>query len=64
VGTLDLFHDESLAYAQRLQKAGVDCEAVEVPGAFHGFDIYNAHLPVVRDFRASQIAALKKALAI
>jgi acetyl esterase/lipase len=64
VGTLDLFHDESMAYAQRLQKAGVVCEVVEVPGAFHGFDIYNAHLPVVRDFRASQIAALKKALAI
>lgn len=38
VGTLDLFHDEDLAYAARLEAAGVDCDVHEVPGAFHGFD--------------------------
>jgi acetyl esterase/lipase len=60
VGTLDLFHDESLAYAQRLQEAGVACEFYPVQGAFHGFDIFNAGLPVVRGFRESQISALSQ----
>lgn len=60
VGTLDLFHDESLAYAQRLQEAGVPCEFYPVQGAFHGFDIFNANLPVVRGFRESQISALSQ----
>ena len=60
VGTLDLFHDESLAYAQRLRDAGVACEFYPVQGAFHGFDIFNAALPCVRDFRESQMAALSQ----
>ena len=60
VGTLDLFHDESLAYAQRLRDAGVPCEFYPVQGAFHGFDIFNAALPCVRDFRDSQMAALSQ----
>ena len=61
VGTLDLFHDEDLDYAERLQAAGVDCAVVEVPGAFHGFDLV-ARAAVVKQFRASQVAALAKAL--
>lgn len=39
VGSLDLFHDECIAYAERLRAAGVDCELVVVDGAFHGFDL-------------------------
>ena len=61
VGTLDLFHDEDVAYAERLGKAGVDCDIVEVPGAFHGFDLV-AKAPVVQAFRAAQVAALAGAL--
>jgi acetyl esterase/lipase len=61
VGTLDLFHDEDLEYAARLEKAGVECAVVEVPGAFHGFDLV-AKAAVVRQFRASQVAALAGAL--
>jgi acetyl esterase/lipase len=38
VGTLDLFHDEDVDYAQRLNAAGVNTELIVVPGAFHGFD--------------------------
>lgn len=38
VGTLDLFHGEDLAYADRLRAAGVPCEVEIVEGAFHGFD--------------------------
>jgi acetyl esterase/lipase len=62
VGTLDLFHDEDVAYAQRLQAAGVPCELVVVPGAFHGFDVFDAQLPIAQEFRNSQIAALRQIL--
>ena len=34
VGTNDLFHDEDLAYAERLTAAGVPCQVEVVPGAF------------------------------
>lgn len=60
VGTLDLFHDEDVAYAQALQASGVDCETVVIPGAFHGFDVFTPEAPVVETFRAAQIAALRK----
>jgi acetyl esterase/lipase len=60
VGTIDVFHDEDMAYAQRLKEAGVPCEIHVVPGAFHGFDVFDPQVPVVQEFRRSQIAALKK----
>ncbi len=62
VGTIDLFHDEDVAYAQRLNECGVRCELQRVPGAFHGFDVFNPRLPIVQDFRKSQIAALRECL--
>jgi acetyl esterase/lipase len=62
VGTLDLFHDEDVAYAKRLQACGVDCELMTVPGAFHGFDSANPSLPIARAFRQEQIEALRKYL--
>jgi acetyl esterase/lipase len=62
VGDLDIFHDEDVAYAQRLKECGVACELSVVPGAFHGFDVFDQTVPLVRDFRRSQIAALKKCL--
>ncbi|UEG16619.1 alpha/beta hydrolase [Pantoea ananatis] len=37
VGTLDLFLDENLDYAQRLIRAGVAVDLHVWPGAFHGF---------------------------
>ena len=40
VGTHDLFHDEDLAYAERLRSAGVPCQVEIVPGVFHGFDLW------------------------
>jgi acetyl esterase/lipase len=60
VGSLDLFYNEDLAYAQRLQAAGVDCHLEIVQGAFHGFDSVASKTQLVRKFRDSQIAALKK----
>jgi acetyl esterase/lipase len=62
VGTIDLFHDEDVAYAKRLQACGVGCELMTVPGAFHGFDGANPSLPIARAFRQAQIEALKKHL--
>ena len=62
VGTLDLFHDEDVAYAERLKVAGVPCEVEVVPGAFHGFDGVAPKAEVSRSFFKSQCALLRRAL--
>lgn len=62
VGTLDLFHDEDLAYAERLRAAGVACEVDEVEGAFHAFDYLAPKTGVGRAFRQAQIDAMLGAL--
>ena len=62
VGTLDVFHDEDVAYAQRLKECGIECEIYVVPEAFHGFDVFNPQVPIVQDFRRAQISTLKKRL--
>jgi acetyl esterase/lipase len=61
IGTSDLFHDEDIAYADRLAAAGVPCEVEEVPGAFHGFDATMPRAGVSRRFFDSRCAALRKA---
>ena len=63
VGTHDLFHDEDLAYAERLTAAGVPCKVDVVPGAFHGFDVIVPKAAVSQAFFASQCASLRSALA-
>ena len=62
VGTLDVFYEEDMLYAQRLKEAGIECDLNIVEGAFHGFDVFDQELSIVQDFRKSQIAALKKYL--
>jgi acetyl esterase/lipase len=62
VGTLDLFHDEDVAYADRLRAAGVPVELHVVPGAFHGFDAVFGKAPVTVDFRRRWARALAPAL--
>lgn len=62
VGTLDLFHDEDVAYAQRLDDCGIPCQLYIVQGAFHGFDIWGPKLKVVQEFRKSQVDVLRKYL--
>ncbi len=62
VGTLDLFYDEDVAYADRLNAAGVACELDVVQGAFHGFDAIAPKAGVSQAFRAAQVAALAAAL--
>lgn len=63
VGTLDLFHDEDLAYAERLKAAGVPCHVEVVQGAFHGFDGIVPKAEVSRSFFDSQCAMLRTAFA-
>jgi len=62
VGTLDMFHDEDVLFGKRLRDSSVPCEIILVPGAFHGFDLAGLGAQVVRDFRQSQIEALKRNL--
>lgn len=61
VGTLDLFHGENVAYAQRLTDAGVSCQLDTVPGAFHAFDRVAPKANISRDFFARQCDALLSA---
>ena len=63
VGTNDLFHDEDLAYAERLRAAGVPCDVEVVRGAFHGFDLWAAKAAVSQQFFDSQCKVLGAALA-
>lgn len=63
VGTHDLFHDEDLAYAQRLRDAGVPCRVETVPGAFHGFDLVLPKAAVSEQFFNQQCDAVRDALA-
>jgi acetyl esterase/lipase len=64
VGTLDLFHDEDVAYAERLEAAGVPCELEVVPGAFHGFDGVAPKAVVSKAFFESQVEFLRGTLTL
>lgn len=63
VGTADLFHDECVDYANRLRAAGVPTHLRTVLGGFHGFDVVGARTAVVRQFRADQLATMRRLLA-
>jgi len=60
VGTVDLFHDEDIAFAARLQDAGVPCTLEVVAGAFHAFDVVAPQTAVARAFRASWTGAVAR----
>jgi len=62
VGSMDLFHDENVAYAQRLRAHGVDCDIHVVDGAFHCFDAIAPNTQVTQEFISAQIDSLKKNL--
>lgn len=61
VGSIDLFVDENIEYAQRLVDAGVSTELWVVPGAFHGFDIIAPDALVSRQFTVLKLDALRRA---
>ncbi|MFZ0285591.1 MAG: alpha/beta hydrolase [Terriglobales bacterium] len=63
VGSIDLFAEEDMEYAQRLVHAGVATELLVMPGAFHGFDRFVPDAEVSKQFSASWKSALRKAFA-
>jgi len=64
IGKLDLFYDETIAYAARLRAAGVPCEVYEVPGAFHGFDALRPKASITIAYRNAQLGALAAGLGL
>lgn len=64
VGSIDLFHDEDVEYARRLNDAGSPTELIVVPGAFHGFDILPPLARVAVWFNAAKVEALRRGLGI
>lgn len=59
VGSLDLFHDEAINYADALQHCGVACELVVVPGMYHAADLIVAKSPAMKAFRQNSIDHLR-----
>lgn len=64
VGSIDLFANEDIDYAQRLNDAGVMTELAVVPGVFHGFDVLPVPSKVAERFTATKLAALRRGLGI
>ncbi len=64
VGSIDLFVDEDVDYAQRLINAGVPTELIVVPGAFHGFDNPAFPMKISQWFNAAKLDALRRGLGI
>jgi acetyl esterase/lipase len=63
VGELDAFRDEDIEYAQKLLAAGVACELLVTPGAFHASEGYNPQAPSSRRITRSRMDWLSRALA-
>lgn len=58
VGSIDLFHDEDLEYAQRLTEAGVPCELHVEPGMYHAADMFAPNSPTMTGFTRLMLDAL------
>jgi acetyl esterase/lipase len=58
VGDLDIFRDESIAYAHALAKAGVPVELHVHPGAPHGFERFVPDADVARRAMADRVRAV------
>lgn len=59
IGDLDIFLDETLAYAARLSAAGVPVELHVYPGAPHGFELYAPQSALAARARTGRLRALK-----
>jgi acetyl esterase/lipase len=64
VGDIDLFHQESRHYAQRLKAAGVNCEFETVPMAPHGFEAIAPDAEISRSLFESNYRFLRASLAL
>jgi acetyl esterase/lipase len=59
VGELDIFRDESIAYASRLWAAGVSCELHVHPGAPHGHEWIDPDADVARRSIADRVRVIR-----
>lgn len=59
-GTLDIFHDEDVAYARRLAASGVQLEAHIWNGAPHGFDVIAPRSALGRRAWAARFAFVRR----
>lgn len=66
VGSIDLFVNEDIDFAQRLVDAGVGTELLVSPGAFHGFDLFPeaAGSTILKQFNDARLLALRRGLKI
>lgn len=62
VGTVDLFRDEDIAFANRLMQAGVPCELHVNPGSYHASEVFAPDAALSQRIRAERVAALRRAL--
>lgn len=63
VGTVDLFRDEDIAFAQRLMHAGIPCELHIHSGSYHGSEIFAPEAALSKRIVSGRIDALRRALA-
>lgn len=63
VGSIDLFVQEDIAYAERLIAAAIPTELTVVPGAYHAFQHFAPDTRVAKAFKASMLTSLQAALA-
>lgn len=61
VGSLDLFVDENIDYAQRLNQSGVPTELHVFPGGYHGFEVCAWNAPISKRARETHFSALGQA---
>lgn len=61
VGSIDLFADENIRFAQQLMGAGIATELHVYPGAFHGFNLITT-AAVARAYAADMHRAFERAL--
>jgi acetyl esterase/lipase len=59
IGELDLFYEESVAYAEKLTAAGVPCELVAVEGMYHGADHVAPNALSMQKYHASMVDFLR-----
>ena len=64
VGDIDLFHDECVAYVERLEAAGVPVQFDVVPGMYHGAEAIRPDAPVTAGFIDGMLAALAAGLGV
>jgi len=62
IGDLDVFHDETIDYTQRLMQAGVPVEFHVYPGGTHAFEQFFSHTEIAKRILASGIYAFKNAV--